>query len=500
MSNFAVIGSGATGYVSALTLREAASRARIQIFHGGGAAQSHELMQVDHPEWPRDALYALHEEIRREVGLKFPPPKSHFGELVPRHASPPGTAVWRSRAESGLTRYWSASLFPFTTAELEEWGVDADAIGDCYAWVADEVGLAAVDDGLSRYFGPSYGTLPALRPTRLAERLITEVERNTRAKAGGVIAGLNRASIETRAGERGECIRCGGCFYGCPRESVFDAGLAMRRAEDRLAAEHVHERVLLAKPVSGGIMLETEHAEHGPFERVFCAAGCVGTAELVSRSFLGGEGLEFVDNELCVVPFFYIGGETQPEKEHLAIANAIVGLLPDGHGDDRYAEAHVAPVPDLLTRFYSPAYLDSLATGVAAMLRRSILLAKVYLHSDTAPRYTAVPSSDDVVIEAGSVGRGSARLRSALRRLRRGLDGTGFWLPGLWPALRSTTSSHYAGGLDANSKYPADLVTGEIEPGFHVVDSSLMPFSPAQPLTFTSMANARRIVRQVMNA
>ena len=159
----------------------------------------------------------------------------------------------------------------------------------------------------------------------------------------------------------------------------------------------------------------------------------------------------------------------------------------------------MAPIPDLLTRFYSPAALDPVARRMAGMMRRRALLVKLYLHSDTAPRLLVTPTGGDVEIALASEGRGASKLPGLLRQLRHALRGSGFWLPRAWPTLRSKTSSHYAGGLDPSANHSANLVTGEIEPGFHVVDSALMPFSPAQPLTFTSMANARRIVQAVMN-
>jgi len=499
MSKLAIIGSGATGYVSAMTAREAAKDARIDVFHGGLSARPHRLMQVDQQRWTAGDYAALHKEVRREVGLKFPPPKSHFGEVVPRHAAPPRAAIWKSRSDGGLTRYWSASLFPFTDAELDEWGFDPSELKAGYEWVARNVGIAATDDGLNRYFGPSYATLPPLVPTQLVERLVTGVERNAASGGAAAIAGLNRVAIETRNDNANGCIRCGGCFYGCVRESVFDASAAIRRAEDSLSLQHVHERVLRVKRSTRGLVLETQNGEHGPYDKIICAAGCVGTTELVARSFAEpGASLEFTDNELFVLPLFYLGRGTRRDAEYIAIANAIVGLLPEARGD-RYAEAHVSPVPDLLTRFYLPASLDWPAKAGASVLRRRILLAKLYLHSNTAPRYRVVPKGDDLQIELVSAGRGAERLPALLDRLRRVLRGTGFWLPRAWPAMRSATSSHYAGGLGPGTPHQADRVTGEVEKNFHVVDSSLMPFSPAQPLTFTSMANARRIVQAVMH-
>ena len=172
-------------------------------------------------------------------------------------------------------------------------------------------------------------------------------------------------------------------------------------------------------------------------------------------------------------------------------------MLPDNE-TSRYAEAHVAPVPDLLTRFYMPARLDRTALSLAHVLRGRALLVKLYLHSNTAPRLSVGIPDGNLEIEVEHDGTGKRILPALLARLRAILSGTGFWIPRGVPVLRSKTSSHYAGGFDPTAAAAADPLTGEVAPHFHLLDSSLLPFSPAQPLTFTTMANARRIVQRVL--
>lgn len=492
-SRIAIVGSGATGFVAERLLSKASPGIRLDVFHGGPEKPAHRLASVDQAGWSRDDLAELHKDIRRECGFKFPPPKSHFGEIVPKHVVRGDRTVWQSRQPGGLTRYWSASLLPFTSAELADWGFDASDFDKHYRWVADEVGLAARKDDLDRYFGHSFASRPPITPTRLIATLVDTIERKAES---GIVAGLNRVAIETRPGHRRQCVRCGGCFYGCQRRSVFDS--ADTRVPASGTTEHIYEKVLCARAVTGGYELETESARHGPFERVLCAAGCVATAELVSRSFDStSRRVEFVDNELFVFPILYLGRVSQQQRDYIAIANALIGVLPDNE-TSRYAEAHVAPVPDLLTRFYMPARLDRTALSLAHVLRGRALLVKLYLHSNTAPRLSVGIPDGNLEIEVEHDGTGKRILPALLARLRAILSGTGFWIPRGVPVLRSKTSSHYAGGFDPTAAAAADPLTGEVAPHFHLLDSSLLPFSPAQPLTFTTMANARRIVQTVL--
>jgi hypothetical protein len=190
-SRLAIVGSGATGFVAERLLSKASPGIRLDVFHGGTEKPAHRLASVDQAGWSRDDLAELHKDIRRECGFKFPPPKSHFGEIVPKHVVRGDRTVWQSRQPGGLTRYWSASLLPFTSAELADWGFDASDFDKHYRWVADEVGLAARKDDLDRYFGHSFASRPPITPTRLIATLVDTIERKAES---GIVAGLKLRS------------------------------------------------------------------------------------------------------------------------------------------------------------------------------------------------------------------------------------------------------------------------------------------------------------------
>ncbi len=63
----------------------------------------------------------------------------------------------------------------------------------------------------------------------------------------------------------------------------------------------------------------------------------------------------------------------------------------------------------------------------------------------------------------------------------------------------ASSSIHYAGGFQTGVADVHAGKNGEIMPRVHLIDSSIFPASPAQPLTFTIMANAMRIVSEVMS-
>ncbi len=501
----AVIGSGAAAFAAISTLRERRPDCDITVFDRDGevavAPMASRLGGIDHRDWTSDDFDRVHAAVKAQVGAKFPPPKTNYGKLVPRHDSDVKRAFWHSREPGGLTNYWSASLFPFTDRDMAGWPVSRQDLAPYYRRVAEDVGVAGRDDSIDGYFGDGYVTRPPIPATALCERLVQTAARGAGANGSGVISGLNRLGIETRPDHTHSCVKCGGCFYGCFRGAIFNGNVGLRRRGLDSSYRRIPEKVdRLVSENGGGVGVTTVGGSYGGFDKVFCAAGCIGSGEIALRSFAdAGTRLQFVDNDLYVFPIFYLGRRLDRDlASYVAIANAVIGFPPNG-ADEVYAQAHVAPVPDYLVRFYAPASYWALTKYLAGALKAHVLLAKLYIDGGVSPRFGLELGSGGS-LEFGPVrpGQSAATLNRARRQLRRALARSPFIVPP-FPAMLSSTSSHYAGGLDPESSALPASRNGELAPNVHVIDSALFANSPAQPLTFTIMANAARIVTEVMD-
>ncbi len=496
----AVIGSGAAAFAAISTLRARWPDCAVTVFDRDGevapAPMAARLDGIDHRDWTPDDYDRVHAAVKAQVGAKFPPPKTNYGKLVPRHDSGVKRAFWHSREPGGLTNYWSASLFPFTDRDLAGWPVSRRDLAPYYRRIAEDVGVAGRDDSIDGYFGDGYVTRPPIAATALCERLV-----ETTARGGGVISGLNRLGIETRPDQPHACVNCGGCFYGCFRGAIFNGHAGLHRRGLDTGYRRITEKVdRLAGESGGGVAVTTTAGRHGGFDKVFCAAGCIGSCEIALRSFAdSGTRLQFVDNDLYVFPIFYLGRRLDRDlASYVAIANAVVGFPPGGE-DEVYAQAHIAPVPDYLVRFYAPASFWRLTRYLAGALKAHVLLTKLYIDGGVSPRFGLELNGDgDPAFTPVRPGRSAATLNRARRLLRRALARSPFIVPP-FPAMLSSTSSHYAGGLDPGSSALPASRNGELAPNVHVIDSALFANSPAQPLTFTIMANAARIVTEVMD-
>jgi len=492
----AVIGTGAAGYAAVHALRRHSGTVRVDVFDPGGPPEATPARK-DFRSWTASDFATVHRRIRSAAGRGFPPPRAHSGRPVPRYDAPGAGTLWRSAEPGGLTRYWSAAMFPYTEADLSSLGLSRAALDPYYRDLAAAVGVAGRQDPLDEIFGADHVTRPPLAPTALADQLIDAVNRDGASENGRLRAGCNRSAIETRAGHPRACVRCGGCLYGCFRGAIFDAGEALARQGAPPGGSYLAARVrALRESRDGTISLDTASGSFSGYDRVLCGAGCNGSAEILLRS-LGepGERGSFSDNDLYLLPVLYYGrGLREDLDRYAAVANAVVAHTAE---DGRYSHTLLVPVPDYLWRYYVPERIWPIVRPLARGMRARMLLAKIYVHSDISRRVHVRPAGIEG-IELGAASEGSSRevARRAATALGEAMRGAGFVFPPV-PLIQAATSSHYAGSLAHAVEAPAG--DGRITDKVRVIDSAAFPVSPAQPLTFTIMANAARIAERIVH-
>jgi len=495
----AVIGTGAAGYAAISTLSEVISNLDLFVFDPDGTtptAAELQLGQKDHRLWSAEDFELVHEAIKAEVGSSFPPPKSNFGKQIPKRDAKIPRELPMAKEPGGLTNYWSSSLFPFSDADFLGSSVTLADLKPFYRKIADRVGIAGRRDMWDDFFGDTYITRPPVEATELAEGLIDALK-DGKGSPNGIVAGLNRLGIETRQEESTCCVQCGGCFYGCYRGSILNAATALKREGLDSGYQRIPETVSKIESSRSSLTVVTESDRHSGFDKVFCAAGCIASNEIALRS-LGGAGdrLVFHDNDIFSFPIFYFGNALNTDLDrYTAIANVALGFPPDRHNDP-FAMAQIAPVPDYLLRFYIPSQFARYAIFAARKLRARILLAKLFVDGRTSPRVAIeLDNKAGAKFELVESGRSKEAVRRVMSRLRQHLKGSPFFVPP-FPPIALSTSYHYAGGLTGMDTPLALPSNGQAARGTYFVDSSVLANSPAQPLTFTIMANAARIVTE----
>src|ERR1700722_6628756 len=242
MHTHCVIGSGPAGVGCASALL--ARGARVLMLDAGielepdRARIVHELSQKKVSDWPAAQIAAVHGDS--DADLKGLPNKKLFGsdflyresvEKIPWRAH--DVALAPSLGLGGLSNVWGATMLPLRASDITDWPIQLADLDEHYRAAAQIMGLAARRDALEELF-PLHAQNPAaLKPSRQAERLLANLERQREAlRARGWNFGQSRLAMRAADSPRGSgCVYCGYCMTGCVYGCIFNAADTVRELQ-----------------------------------------------------------------------------------------------------------------------------------------------------------------------------------------------------------------------------------------------------------------------------
>lgn len=498
----AVIGSGPAAAGVLTSLHKRRPDASVTLFNGGREPEVGSIQNRPPREWSEDEYAQLHSRIKSQFGLTFPPPKTFFGQGLKKYQAGQYAKPFISEFFGGLSRHWSASVFPFVEKDFEGWPIGLKDFKDYYREIADHIGISGQHDALNSYFGEDFVNLPPIEVPESLMRLDKLV--NSKPQNGGgyqIISGLNRLAVETRNEAGNSCVYCGECMYGCFRGSIYDATKSINAYQQAgLIKEIINEKVLSVKSRDGAVQIRTPNDTYERYDKVFLCAGCFGTTEIVMRSLGIRQGVTIKDNNSYVFPIFYLG-RNSPEidrSSYISITNTVLGCVPL-NDSGCYSHVHISPFADYYWRYYLPVGAWRYFNRAASLLKGKMILAKMYFPTQVSKSYSvSLDIEDRLHVERESYGTSDEHARKVLKQLRKVVSGKGFVLPPV-KLVRMSTSSHYVGAFPYSGELVKVSPGGEIMPNLYIADSTVFPESPAQTLTFTIMANAARTVREAVN-
>lgn len=481
LPHYLVIGSGPSGTAATAALLEAG--ARVTMLDIGAdltaAAQARADTLARQPEWSVADRGWIQQDLKADAGGV--PVKRLFGEdfmyARPDVArSPKGFGQWPSQALGGHSRVWGATLKRFGPRQMAGWPVTAGELAAHYAAVESLI-------------GPHAATVSGQ-----AQNLLQRWQSKS-----GEMAALGISVSAAALAVLPDCKLCGMCLYGCPYGYIFSAHDLVRRfrSQDRFTYLGGVKAQRLASRADGAEVTVTDAdgtQKTLSADRIFVAAGVLGTARLMLKSFFGSEdSLTFRDGQYFLLPFL----APAPKAEAL---HTLSQLFLELEGDpplhvqlygrnDLYARALAAP--------FGP--LASWLRPLADVLGRRIVMMQGYLPSALSG---AAQLRLDGQTRLAVTPQFSPATKSALRAVWRRLARAGR-LAGLRPlpfAARQAEigRGYHSGGtlpMSRNpSRFESDLL-GRVAGGgrVHVVDASVWPDIPSGPVTLTAMANAHRI-------
>lgn len=415
------------------------------------------------------------------------PLKTLFGEdfmyatsAVAGDRLPDNFGQWPSRAVGGLSRVWGATLKRLGTQELREWPLAAQALTPHYAAVEELLGSG----------GPPMSVQASALLARWREQ-------------DAAMTALGARAVPSSLAVSPDCRVCGMCLYGCPYGCIFSADMLVRRFREREG--FVYRGGLQARRIAAmprGVRVTATQADETELtieaDRVFVAAGVLGTARLMLRSFCEREeALTLRDGQYFLLPFLSPDPALETSHSLSQIFVELEGAEPVHvqfyTRNDVYARVLAAP----FGRFAAS------VRPLADRLGRRIVLAQGYLPSAL---------SGGAKLRLDGDGRldirpmANARTRPALRDAWRRLAKIGR-LAGLRSVPFLAQQAEIGRGYHSGATLPMSQAPSRLQSDalgragaadrVHVVDASVWPSIPSGPVTLTAMANAHRIATGV---
>ena len=451
-----------------------------------------------------ETIAMIYSRLHGKLGKGFPPPKSHFGQSPTKFSVDGKPRLWKSEHLGGLTNFWGGGMLPFTDREFEEWPVTAAEMDPYYRIVSEHVGVCGESDRLNDYFPVDYVNRPPLKTSPVVEKLRDTINAHSEVSSRGsyrMIAGASRLALETRQDSPRACVYTGECMLGCTRDAIWSSGREIERLRAngtvsffvRGKVLEICQRNIRFLPDSKSVV-ETK----GPYDRIFIAAGCIGSTEIAMRTFGISQGPEMVDTAVQSFPLFYFGaagGLPGDDDKYFALSNLAVMGVPDNVSSFKAVQVSVYPTFDHLWRYYTPRSLWRAMSGLWRLGRWRLLLGRAYFDG-VADRKLALELSDDrLIIRQGAEPMGTRFAKAFMRSLRGATNHAGFYVPPI-PPIGHGTSSHYGCTLPYNGSLLSVSRSGRVAPGVYLADAATFPKMPAISPTFTIMANACRTAHE----
>ncbi len=518
-----VVGSGPAGVACAKTLL---ARGKIvRMLDAGVALEASrealvaEMSQTTPAEWTPRQLSRIKEGT--SATAKGIPLKLVYGSDFPyreaeRHvpADYDGVGLRPSLARGGFSNVWGAALMPYAQRDLSGWPIQVSDLSDHYVAALKLTRLSAQHDRLEQSFPLYREPGAALGLSRQSRTLLDKLEQNqAQLAAAGISFGQARVAVQAaHPGQRGGCVYCGLCMYGCPYGYIYNSADTLRELQTQPNFSYqpgvivTSVREMPSKVVLAGSERETGEPLQIEADRVFLAAGVMPTTQILLRSMgCYDQTVWMKDSQYFLIPLALMKSAGQVRHEPLHTLSQLFLEIFDPKISPCTVHLQIYSYNDLVGQAVGKA-LGPLAKRLdflARALENRLLIIQGYLHSDHSSRIavalkrgqgkpdrlqlTAQPNPETRPI----IGR---VLRKLLRHARQ---------IGAWPVLPLLQVAEAGRGFHSGGTFPMRSQPGPLQTDalgrprgwkrVHVVDATVLPSIPATTITLSVMANAHRI-------
>lgn len=506
--NCVVVGSGPAGVSAASTLLQGGHS--VTMLDIGIQLEPDRQLMVDSLAAGSPSTWdeRLLDELRQPTlaGIGGLPQKLAYGSDFP-YSDPHGSLRLRqngcnlliSQALGGLSTAWGANVLPFLDSDIGDWPIKMADLAPFYRRALDLIHLSAKNDHLSELLPLHAPADQSLNPSRQALDILDGLEKHRNdLNRVGISFGQSRLAVRSS-----DCVYCGLCLYGCPYGLIYSSAHTVRELVNHPEFQYFSGcRVDRVEESRLGVSVHTQlvpeqTARIVEADRVFLAAGAVGTTRIVLESLQAyNKELVLKDSQYFLAPIIRYKATPGVSEERLhTLSQIAIELLDDGLSP---RSVH------MLVYTYNDLYDRALRGVCAVPALREFLLSRMfiiqgYLHSDdSASLVMSIEKAGAVSLTAQPTKRSRAVIRGILSRLRSVHVALGGVILPFSTHIGTPGKSYHVGGSLPMSLQPGTWETDVFgrPSGFqnvHIVDAACFPSIPATNVTLTVMANACRI-------
>jgi ferredoxin len=486
----AIIGSGASAAGVLSGIEAACPNVEISVFSDEryfGDSPKERYATADVEQFYNE----VYQDIKKQV-TNFPPRKTFYGDPIQSHTIGGTERFPMSEMFGGLTNVWGGSVLPLSEEDLESWPIDRADLEPHYRAVARLVGVAGLPDRVSDFLKMKISNRPPVKQLKGFKVLQDYLNAHPGTDKYVFHAGVPRIAVDTRCDSPRRCIHCGECMAGCIRDSIYSSRNAFMKLIAQKNVRFIGKRVREVRIRNGKRLVYAEGGYKESFDKVFLAAGCVSTTEILMRSLNLESGPVLQDNAIYQYPIINLTRHADKEKDkYFGLTNLLVIAEPK-RPDLPLLQVQLYPNADFLWRTIVPPWLWKVTRHPVRWSRDRILWARVYMDGADSYRFSVCLKGDGLIFEE-ECKPDEEKLAAFWESQNEVLKGSMFLTPPIKPVL-AHTSAHLAGTFPYDGEVVDIARDSGVMPLPHVyiADSTCFPKSPVTSPTLTIMANARR--------
>ena len=395
-----------------------------------------------------------------------------------------GNHLPASSARGGLSNIWGAGILVRSESEMSKFAPVWPEMEDAYRSLLGLIPHVGINDQTSERFPWHDNSQSAPQSKRFLD-----VFTNLQSIKSDVLFGWPRIALNNGLGQ---CIRCGGCLHGCPKDLFFNSRIELKYLENDGLCSFETGPVLTITSDNSGVTIELPSKKiYG--DRVFLAAGPIGTPALLQRSGLCGNEIKVKDSAVFYCGFYNqrraYGDESEFTSSHL-VAYA------DKSGENDFQLAIYESNAEYLSRLSALIRLPVNAIKAPKSIVNRINAGIGFLDSSVSGDLIVEYVNGRTIVTRNQPKDLGKRARQIVKRVANVTKQFGVYaiprfvlVPAAGSGYHSGSSMPIGGGI---VEYSGNLRNNQ---NVFIVDATSLPEINAGSHTFTAMANAFRIAK-----